>query len=165
MQSAPFVSSSSCRLVLVLLALCGGAIIPQVHSSSSAQPVRDEEERIMQVLELQRAAWNRGDLLEFMETYWKDDRLTFSGGGQTMRGWQATLERYQRGYPRDKMGQLKFEEVSCEMLGSEAALVLGNWHLDLKGEQKQGNFSLVLRKFGDRWLIIHDHSSTLTPPE
>ncbi|MFN5321009.1 MAG: YybH family protein [Planctomycetota bacterium] len=120
-----------------------------------------EAAEIVKVLELQRAAWNRGDILEFMETYWKDDRLTFSGGGQTMRGWQATLERYQKSYPREKMGQLRFDEIECELLAPDAALVLGNWHLDLKGERKDGNFSLVMKKNAGRWLIIHDHSSTL----
>ncbi|MFM7117276.1 MAG: YybH family protein [Planctomycetota bacterium] len=117
---------------------------------------------MVETLERQAAAWNRGDILEFMETYWKDDRLTFSGGGQTMRGWQATLERYQKNYPKEKMGKLHFDEISCELLSPDAALVLGDWHLDNAGEKKDGNFSLVLRKLDGRWLIIHDHSSTKT---
>jgi ketosteroid isomerase-like protein len=120
-----------------------------------------EASEIVKVLELQTAAWNRGDLLEFMDTYWRDDRLTFSGGGQTMRGWQATLERYQKSYPREKMGQLTFAQVECDLLAADAALVLGTWRLDVQGARKEGNFTLVLRKFAGRWLIIHDHSSTL----
>jgi beta-aspartyl-peptidase (threonine type) len=164
MQPAPLAPSVCSQLIFLLIFLSGSSAFAQAPSNE-ARPTNDEVEKIIHVLELQTAAWNRGDLLEFMETYWKDERLTFSGGGQTMRGWQATLERYQRGYPREKMGQLKFDEISCELLGSEAALVLGNWHLDFNGEQKQGNFSLVLKKFADRWLIIHDHSSTLLPPK
>jgi beta-aspartyl-peptidase (threonine type) len=133
--------------------------------AASQSPSAAANVEIVKVLELQTAAWNRGDILEFMETYWKDDRLTFSGGGTTMRGWQATLERYQKSYPREKMGQLRFDQIECELLAPNAALVLGSWHLDIQGERKNGNFSLVLRKFDGRWLIIHDHSSTLVEKE
>jgi ketosteroid isomerase-like protein len=63
------------------------------------------------------------------------------------------------------MGQLRFDQIECELLAPNAALVLGSWHLDIQGERKNGNFSLVLRKFDGRWLIIHDHSSTLVENE
>lgn len=157
-----------CALLTVLACglVCGIAPAAWTQEPATPQPAPQsttsgEAAEIIKVLELQRAAWNRGDILEFMETYWKDDRLTFSGGGQTMRGWQATLQRYQKSYPREKMGQLRFDQIECELLAPDAALVLGEWHLDLQGERKDGNFSLVLRKIEGRWLIIHDHSSTL----
>lgn len=142
--------------------LCAGAHPGWAQDPAVVQATPSPEAaEILKTLELQRVAWNRGDILAFMETYWKDDRLTFSGGGQTMRGWQATLERYQKNYPREKMGQLRFDQLECELLAPDAALVLGAWHLDLNGELKDGNFSLVMRKVAGRWLIIHDHSSTL----
>lgn len=157
------------RFALFTALICGPASLTWAQTSAASNTAKPESTakseiaaEIINVLELQAAAWNRGDILEFMETYWKDDRLTFSGGGQTMRGWQATLERYQQNYPREKMGQLRFDQIECELLAADAALVLGDWHLDIQGERKDGNFSIVLRKIDGRWLIIHDHSSTLT---
>ncbi len=107
-----------------------------------------------------------------METYWKSEKLTFSGGGKTTRGWQATLDQYKKSYPKGGMGALTFDGLEVTMLSDDddAALVLGKWHLILPPKdggdedvKKDGNFSLVLRKMDGKWKIIHDHSSTLKP--
>ncbi len=123
------------------------------------------EQDIESILTEQTKCWNERDIEGFMKTYWNSEQLTFSGGGKTTRGWQATLDRYKKNYPAEKMGKLTIDHQEISMLGSSAALVLGQWHLDNQGEQKEGNFSLVLRKMSDGWKIIHDHSSTLEKPK
>ena len=126
----------------------------------------DEEKKIQQeivkVLQTQAGCWNRKDIQGFMQSYWKSDRLTFSGGGKTIRGWQATLDRYQEKYPPQKMGQLAFDHLEITPLSNSASLVLGQWHLSADEGKSNGNFSLVLRKLEGGWKIIHDHSSTAT---
>ena len=98
------------------------------------------------VLREQADAWNRGDIDAFMEHYWKSDSLTFSSGGQTTRGWQATKDSYRRRYPtREQMGQLSFSRLEITPIGSDGALVLGNWRLD-RASPVGGNFSLTLRR-------------------
>jgi ketosteroid isomerase-like protein len=115
------------------------------------------------VFSAQQEAWNRGDIDAFMEHYWKSDDLTFSSGGKTTRGWDATLARYRERYPtREKMGRLNLGEFEITPLGDSAALVLGQWKLDRETEPVSGNYSIILRKFNDRWLIIHDHTSRLS---
>ncbi len=127
-------------------------------------PVPDAEGReIEKLLTTQAACWNREDIDGFMQTYWKSDQLTFSSGGKTVKGWQATLDRYKKSYPSGSMGKLNFDGLEIDLLSSEVALVLGNWHLDIKGVKKGGNFSLVLKKIGGHWKIVHDHSSSLEP--
>jgi len=127
----------------------------------------DDAKEIESLLTEQSKCWNEGDIDGFMQTYWKSDDLTFSGGGKTTRGWQATLDRYKKSYPRDKMGTLTFDGLEVTMLSEDAALVLGKWHLSIpqkdakEDTKKDGNFSLVLRKVDQAWKIIHDHSSTL----
>jgi len=112
------------------------------------------------VLRAQEEAWNRGDIDAFVDHYWKSDALTFSSGGKTTRGWTETLNRYRQRYPTpEKMGHLTMSKLETTPLGSGAALVLGEWNLARESEPLNGNFSLVLRKIGDRWLIIHDHTS------
>ena len=95
-----------------------------------------------------------------MDHYWKSDALTFSSGGKTTRGWTETLNRYRQRYSTpEKMGHLTMSGLEITPLGEGAALVLGQWSLARESEPLKGNFSLVLRKIGDRWLIIHDHTS------
>jgi len=136
--------------VATLCAGCAGATAPE-------SAVRD-------VLQRQAACWNAGDLDGFMDGYWRSEGLTFSAGGQTIRGWEATLRRYRERYAdREQMGSLSFSDLEVTTLGDAAALVLGRWRLARRQGPVGGNFTLVLRRFGEGWRIVHDHTS-LEPP-
>jgi ketosteroid isomerase-like protein len=59
-----------------------------------------------------------------------------------------------------EMGKLEFSNLRIELLGSEAAFVLGEWHLAMSdGKTPHGLFTLVFRKFPDGWKIVHDHTA------
>jgi uncharacterized protein (TIGR02246 family) len=132
----------------------------EVTSTRDGDTVRAEVEAILRA---QEVAWNEGSIEAFMEHYWTSDDLTFSSVGKTTRGWEATLNRYRERYPtREQMGRLTLDGLEITPLGDSAALVLGHWELERDTEPVSGNFSLVVRKFDDRWLIIHDHTSRLT---
>jgi beta-aspartyl-peptidase (threonine type) len=133
-------------------------------AAAAKAPGRDAAMRgaIEGVLRAQQDAWNGGDVRAFMDHYWKSDDLTFSSGGKTTRGWQATFDRYRERYPtREKMGRLTLSGLEITPLGDAAALVLGEWKLDRQSEPVGGNFTLVLRKIDGRWVIAHDHTSRL----
>jgi uncharacterized protein (TIGR02246 family) len=132
----------------------------QSSSSLDGDTIRSAVEA---VLRTQEDAWNRGDLAAFMDHYWKSDDLTFVSDGKTFRGWNATLKRYQDLYRTpDQMGRLTLSGLEIIPLDGSAALVLGQFHVQRDSEPGSGNFSLVFRKFNDRWLIVHDHTSRLT---
>jgi beta-aspartyl-peptidase (threonine type) len=145
----------------------------------TARTAADQERQkamIQQMLNDQAEAWNRGNLEQFMDCYWKSDRLTFSAGGTTTRGWQATLDRYKKRYPTAKeMGKLIFSNLETQLLGPNSALVLGHWRLTFEvgtvsavenSERvkagRSGNFTLMLHEWNGRWTIVHDHSSEAT---
>lgn len=112
------------------------------------------------MLRAQEKAWNDGDLEAFMDHYWKSEALTFSSGGETTRGWTATLNRYRERYPtRDKMGHLTLSDFEITLLGDSAALVLGRWQVQRDSEPLKGNFSLVTRKIDGHCVVVHDHTS------
>lgn len=70
------------------------------------------ESGIRGVLDRQVDAWNRGDIPTFMDGYWRSPDLTFSSGGTTERGWDATLARYEKKYAtREQMGTLTFSDL------------------------------------------------------
>lgn len=115
---------------------------------------------IIKVLETQDAAWNRGDIVAFVDYYWKSGGLTFSGANGVTRGWEGLLARYRRTYPdRAAMGKLSFSDLEVRTLAPDAALVLGRWRLDREKDTLGGVFTLVLRKFPAGWRVVHDHTS------
>ena len=146
----------------------GSAIAVRQEKPAMAQADVAEESNIKQILTKQAERWNAKDIEGFMGTYWKSEQLTFSAGGKITRGWQATLNRYKKNYPPEKMGKLTFDSLETTLLNESAALVLGQWHLQFNEKNEKtgklradGNFSLVLRKLDGGWKIVHDHSSTL----
>jgi uncharacterized protein (TIGR02246 family) len=141
------------NLLTVLLGLC--TLVPNAYAA-------DSESAIKHVLTAQQDAWNRRDLDAFMSSYWDSPELTFFSGNKETRGWQATLERYRATYnsPGHAMGKLDFSDLRIEMLGPKAAFVRGAWHLTMpQGKNPEGKFTLIFRRFGDGWKIIHDHTS------
>jgi beta-aspartyl-peptidase (threonine type) len=70
---------------------------------------KPQNSRFASVLMAQAEAWNRGDIPAFMQGYLRDENLRFASGDTVQRGWQQTLERYQKHYDtREKMGTLSF---------------------------------------------------------
>ena len=120
---------------------------------------------IRAMLDVQVAAWNRGDLEAFMQTYWKSPKTAYVGASGVFRGWQSVLDRYRRTYPdRSAMGKTTFSQLEITMLSPEAAVILGHWHLARASGKLGGVFSLVVRKFPEGWKIILDHTSAMNPP-
>ncbi|MBI5865292.1 MAG: DUF4440 domain-containing protein [Planctomycetes bacterium] len=133
-------------------------ILPLLIAFGCRAPERSD---FAAILERQAAAWNRGDIDEFMQDYWKSENLTFSSGGKTQRGWEGTRDRYQQRYATpEQMGTLRFSIDEMQPLGRDAALVLGQWDLSRTSGDVGGNFSLVFRRIEGRWVIAHDHTST-----
>lgn len=124
-------------------------------------PLTAQESSVQQVLQQQRAAWNRHDLEAFMTGYWNSPDLTFFGMHKTS-GWRATLDRYRQTYQGEghEMGKLEFSDLQIEALAPDAAFVRGGWTLTLSGgKTPHGWFTLVFRRFPEGWKIVHDHTS------
>jgi uncharacterized protein (TIGR02246 family) len=121
----------------------------------------DDERDIRAVLDEQVESWNKGDLPGFMRGYWNSKDLTFVSGKDVTRGWQETLDRYKKRYQAEgkEMGRLAFREVSIEVLAPGVAKVLGKWELTLTKETLGGRYTLILKKTGEGWRIVHDHTS------
>lgn len=108
----------------------------------------------------QQTAWNKGDLLGFMEHYWKSDSLVFIGKNGPKYGWETTLTNYQQSYPsQEKMGMLSFKELSHTKTSGGDYKTIGNWNLYRKSDTLSGYFLLVWEFKNNRWVITADHSS------
>lgn len=119
-----------------------------------------EQKAIAIVLEYQRLAWNKGDLLGYMQGYWNSDSLVFIGKRGPQYGWQKTFDNYQKSYPdKSAMGELHFNILKIEVLDKNNAFVLGKWLLKREKDEPQGYFTLRLRKINKEWKVVYDHSS------
>ena len=117
---------------------------------------------LRQMLDDQTAAWNRGDLVAFMQGYWHAPQVTFFSGDTIIKGWESTLARYQNRYQSSgkEMGKLSFSDENIEMLGPDAALVTARWHLEMSdGKKLEGLTTLLCKHMKEGWRIVHDHSS------
>lgn len=142
---------------LITILCCGTLFLGR------AQEILSEEDRseISAVLQIQEEAWNRGDIEQFMEGYWKSPDLAFVGSGGVVSGWEATKERYLKNYPdAAAIGVLHFELIRMQQVGPGVAQVLGKFILERSDETLSGYFTLVWKKFPEGWLIISDHTSS-----
>jgi ketosteroid isomerase-like protein len=130
-------------------------------SAPSPGSFASAETQIRAVLTTQTAAWNRGNVEEFMQGYWRSDSLLFIGKSGPTRGWQRTLDNYRRNYPdAAAMGQLTFSQLRVSPISPDAAHVVGRWQLSRPtAGDLQGWFTLLFRKLDGRWVIVADHSS------
>jgi len=119
-----------------------------------------DELAIRQTLHDQIEAWNRGNIDDFMKTYWESDSLTFISRDGITRGYNATLNRYKRNYSDTaKMGKLSFTLLSIKRLSPEYYFVIGKWNLKRSIGDIGGLYTLLFRKIKSKWVIITDHTS------
>jgi len=154
------------RFFLLLGALLALAGLGRVGSAMAA--TAGDATAIRQVMDQQQAAWNRGDVADFMRGY-KDASDTTFVGTSVRKGYQTILESYRRHYAnKAQMGRLTFSDFDVRLLPDahgdvRYAAVTGRFHLDrtAHGEaaKDDGVFSLLWEKTADGWKIILDHSS------
>ncbi len=129
-----------------------------IYTSTFAQSA--DETSIRKILSNQEDAWNRGDIDEFMQGYWKSDSLSFIGKSGVTKGWQKTLDNYKKNYPDTAaMGVLNFDLLELKPLSAEYYFVIGKWHLQRTVGDLGGHFTLLFKKINGVWFIVTDHSS------
>ncbi len=143
----------------------GSLVVPAVLFALAAAD--KPADAVKAVLAEQVAAWNKGDLGRFLDTYWDSDELTFYSGGTVTRGRKAVAERYRKNYQAEgkEMGKLTFSDLEVQPLGPDAAMARARWKVVTSKETMEGLFTLILKKFPDGWKIVHDHTSRADPPK
>jgi hypothetical protein len=136
------------------------SLLPVLFFSMVAFTQSSDELTIRKVLDNQIKAWNKGDIEDFMQGYWKNDSLMFIGKNGINWGWQKTLENYKKRYPDvTAMGKLSFDIILIKELSPEYYYVVGKWMLNRSIGDLDGHYNLLFRKINGIWLIIADHSS------
>lgn len=136
-------------------------------ANRAADPRGFDEKSVMisvrKTLDAQSEAWNRGDIRGFMDGYKKSPDTTFVSGTTLKRGHKAVLDGYLKNYPAGKQGTLQFHIVEMHALSADSAYVLGRYELT-GGTVQSGFFTLVLRREGGGFVVVHDHTCADGPP-
>ena len=137
-------------IIVILFCLAGFSAFAQ----------NKDEQAILNSINIQKTAWNNGDLVTFMDTYWKSDSLMFIGKSGVTYGWQNTLNNYKKSYPdTTSMGKLNFEIIHIKRLSVLYYSLVGKWELTRSIGNLKGHFTLLFKKIGKNWVIVSDHSS------
>ena len=62
-----------------------------VFSTTAMAQTAKDRTAILKVLENQRQGWNKGDMENYMQGYWKSDSLLFVGKNGPTYGWQKNF--------------------------------------------------------------------------
>jgi uncharacterized protein (TIGR02246 family) len=143
--------ASTAAAFLLLLAACARA--PAFDAGA-------EERAIRQVIAQMETAWNRGDFPAYMRGFRNPD-VVFVSRGRFQRDWQGTLDHYVRDYGGDprRRGRLHFFDVRVEMLGPDAAQLIGRYRLEGGERPQDGINTRLMRKIDGRWVIALNHVS------
>lgn len=127
----------------------------------------DPRAEIGALLTASAAAWNEGDLAAFMRDYADDSTLTYVSGGHVRSGWQALSDRYTANYfaPGKSRDSLTYDDLQVHPLTPDFAYATARFRL-MRADSvtSSGPFTLILQRRGDRWVILHDHTSSDPAP-
>lgn len=106
-------------------------------------------------------AWNAGDLDRFLSSYVPSDSTTFVTSRGVLHGIAAIRNVYaSRFAPGAQRDSLHFENLQVDVLAPGTINTIAYYVL-MRGDSvtARGPTSLVMRWYGGRWRIMHDHSS------
>ena len=112
--------------------------------------------------------WQLGDA-EHMRQYYADD-VTFVSGlyEPPLHGWENYAAAYKNQFSQLTSARLDRENTYIKMEGNIAwAAYQWDFHAMMNGQAAaaRGQTTLILERRGDRWVIVHNHTSEICPDE
>lgn len=130
----------------------------------NAATVRTE---VQQAVRAYVDVFNRADVATLVEMYSREAGVTSVGDGQIMRGWDAIRSASDSIAGAEGKYKVSTGSIDIIPLGPGYAMALTSTIITLKsgdqGTPLRGAMTLVFKKIGGEWKIIHDHTSTVTP--
>ncbi len=149
--------------IMAGLALTAAALTAQQKNiPGSASP--PAEQQIDKAIGEMLAAWQIGDS-EMLHRYFDENVSVVSGDFEPpIYGWANYVQAYRR--QRDRLQQVRLERRNTYMNQRGNWAWAGyQWELFALADNTPGGWrghtSMVLEKKGDRWLIVHNHTSVV----
>jgi len=149
------------RIRTLILALVTTACASAPRAGEPPTDGAAAEAAIQAQLSSMLTAWNADNLDAHIAPYADDATWTSATG--LLRGKPVIRETLVKGFQRgtDLVGRLKFDPSVFTRLGPDYMMTNGGFHLDSlpSGRTIDGQSTLIWRRSGGKWEIIHDHSS------
>jgi len=141
----------------VLLSLLGLAALASPVAAASPKA---ERTAILSTIARMEAAWNRGDFRGYMAGF-KNPDVVFVSGGKFQEGWRGPRDHYVRDYggSPERRGHLHFYNMKIDLLGPDAAMLIGQYRLERGARVTEGINTRLFRKVRGKWLITMNHVS------
>ena len=109
------------------------------------------------------------DAAKVMSVYENSPRILFyNNNGSVTQGWDAMKTLREESYAKAKNVNIDITGLRIELLGPTAAYVTCKWkqsqETDGKLENSSGRMTLVFKKIGADWKVVHLHTSPDNPP-
>ena len=132
-----------------------------VPKPDPSKPVRDAFEKLLDGI-------RQVDATKVMDAYEKSPRtLFFNNNGSVTLGWDQMQANRESSYAKTKDVSLEVKGVRIEMLGPAAAYVSCTWTqsqvYDGKLENAAGRMTLIFKRNGKDWKVVHLHTSPANP--
>ncbi len=153
--------------VILGLAVSGCWVEEVPEAERNARSIVGITNAVQAMLDSSAIAWNDGRIDGFMDDYVESPGTTYIGGAGLVEGWDAIYERYAPLFaPEADRDSLRFVDLKVRRLSATLALATARYILYAEDGRTiaSGPFTLVLRKVGRDWRILHDHSSSDPAP-
>ena len=152
-------------ITLTLMACATAAFGQKAAATAKADPtaaVRAAFDRLVDGIK-------QADAAKVMSVYENSPRIIFfNNNGSVTQGWDDMKRVRVESYAKTKNVTLDVTGVRVEMLGAAAAYVTCKWkqtqEYDGKLEDASGRMTLVFKKMGKDWKVVHLHTSPDNPP-
>lgn len=150
--------------LFLLLIACAAPSFAQKAAAAKADPTKDVKAAFDRLVE----GIKQVDAEKVMSVYDKSDRtLFFNNNGTATLGWDTMKKNREAAYAKTKNVSLDITGLRVEMLGPTAAYVTCKWKQSQEFEDKletaSGRMTLVFRKIGKDWKVVHLHTSPDNP--
>ena len=154
-------------LVAIVIFVCGAVGFGQKGAAAPAKPdpakgVRDAFDRLTEGI-------RQVDVEKLMSVYDNSERtLFFNNNGSVTMGWTQMKSNRESSYAKTKNVTLETTGVRVEMLSPTSAYVSFKWkqtqEFDGKLESASGRTTLIFKRSGKDWKILHAHTSPDNAP-
>ena len=150
--------------LFLLLIACAAPSFAQKAAAAKADPTKDVKAAFDRLVE----GIKQIDTEKVMSVYDKSDRtLFFNNNGTATLGWETMKKNREAAYAKTKNVSLDITGLRVEMLGPDAAYVTCKWKQSQEYEDKletaSGRMTLIFRKIGKDWKVVHLHTSPDNP--
>ncbi len=152
-------------LALAFLFIAAVPGFAQRSTAPKADPAKDVRAAFDRLIEGIREA----NVEKVMGVYENNDRtLFFNNNGSVTLGWQTMKENRESSYAKTENVSIETTGVRVEILGPAAAYVSCKWkqsqEYEGKLENASGRMTLIFKKIGRDWKVVHLHTSPDNPP-